>query len=165
MICVLAIVNTCTGAYSILGGIPSDDIDEGKGADRLVRIWARIVVSAYVLAIMVASLAPHCAAMFQAVAHTQVSVEDCEHADAGESDAGQSSEGECASMAMAKSMGPLPNAQVDIAPLSASIGPVAILPDALPAIVRTEIVPPRGPPPLVQGGFASVFASNHRLLI
>jgi len=160
-----AIVNTETTAYSVSDKLPPGDAHQGKGTKRFMRLWARSVVSAYLLAIIVASLAPHCDAMFQAAAHTQVSAEDCEHAGTGKRKTEKSSESECASMAMAKSMGPLPNAQLDIMPLSASIAPVAVLPDALPMIVRTEIVRPRGPPPLVQDGFASVFASNHRFLV
>lgn len=130
-----------------------------------MRFWARIVVSAYVLAIIVASLAPHCVAMFQAPAHTQVSVEDCEHADTGERDAGQSSEGECASMAMAKSVGPIPGTQVDLAPVSVSVVPAPVLSDSSPATLQAEFVRLRGPPPPLSDGFASIFASNHRLLI
>lgn len=164
VVCVQAIVNIETAAYSMFG-LPWGDTCQGKGTKRFMRFWARSVVSAYLLAIIVASLAPHCDAMFQAAAHTQVSAEDCEHAGAGKDQTEKSTESECASMAMAKSMGPLPNAQLDVALLSASIAPVAVLPDALSAIVRTESVHPRGPPPLVQDGFASVFASNHRLLI
>lgn len=131
-----------------------------------MRFWARIVVSAYLLAIMVASLAPHCAAMFQAAAaHTQVSVEECEHADTGERDTGQSSESECASMAMAKSVGPIPGTQVDLAPVSVSVVAVPILLDSSPAVSQPEFVRLRGPPQSLSDGFASIFATNHRLLI
>ena len=103
--------------------------------------------------------------MFQAAADTQVSVEDCEHTDTGEQDTGQSPEGECASMAMAKSVGPIPGTHVDLAPVSVKVVAVLILLDSSPAVSQAEFVRLRGPPPLLSDGFASIFATNHRLLI
>ena len=130
-----------------------------------MKLWARMTVFAYVLAIVVASMAPHCDAMFSAPVQAQTVADDCDHDNTGESDKPETSKRECASMAMAKSVGPLPGASFDFIRTSVAVSAVSILQGSPLTLEPAAVAAPRGPPPSSQGGFASIFASNHRLLI
>ena len=127
---------------------------------------ARMVVAAYALGILVASLAPHCDWMFppaQAAAassaHTQHSADHSDHGTPA-----KKSDRDCAAMEMAKSVGPLPAVLTIAAPDVTMAAAILPQPPAFDAPVIVDAVQPRGPP-RTSGGFAAVFASNHRLLI
>lgn len=127
--------------------------------------FARIAVFTYLLSIMVASVAPHCQAMFDVapVAAAANASEDCDHDSRAVSGHDKPAQ-ECAAMELAKSIGPLPVASPLAIPSSTNLEPVIIpelvfvkQPDAQPFASRA--------PPWKRDGFATVFASNHRLLI
>jgi hypothetical protein len=125
-----------------------------------------MVVAAYGLAILVAGLAPHCDWMFPSAQAATAHSAHAEH-DANATDhtaPAKNSERDCAAMEMAKSVGPLP-AILSIATPDATIA-AALLPEppAFDAPTVIDAVQPRGPPQTI-GGFAAVFASNHRLLL
>jgi hypothetical protein len=131
-----------------------------------VKRVARIVVAAYVLAILVASLAPHCDWMFlsaqAATAHTTHAEHDANAAD--HHAPAKKSERDCAAMEMAKSVGPLPAMLVVASPEVTIIAAALPEPLAFRAPTLGDAAQPRGPP-RTSGGFAAIFASNHRLLI
>lgn len=139
----------------------------GSSDGGTVKRLARMVVAAYALAILIAGLGPHCDWMFPSAQAANVQTDHSSHASAKHSDhsaPAKKSERDCAAMEMAKSVGPLPGV-LTIASPDMWIA-TAVLPEPVrihaPAIITT--VEPRGPP-RTTGGFAAIFASNHRLLI
>lgn len=124
---------------------------------------ARTLVVAYTLAILLAGLGPHCAWMFSsAQAATVQATNGDDHAD--HTGPSETPDRDCAAMEMAKSLGPV-TAVFAIATPDFTVAS-AVLPEQrlfnAPEIV--DAVQPRGPP-RTSGGFAAIFASNHRLLI
>jgi hypothetical protein len=138
----------------------------GSSDSHDVKRLARIVVAAYALAILVAGMAPHCDWMFASAQAATANSGHAEH-DANSTDhttPAKKSERDCAAMEMAKSVGPLP-AVLTIASPDVTIA-AAVVPETptFDAPVIVDAVQPRGPP-RTGGGFAAVFAANHRLLI
>lgn len=130
-----------------------------------MKLTARIAVTAYALAIVLASIAPHCAWMFAStVAASAPMASHSEHTMAHSDGDQHAPDGECASMAMAKSVGPLPATIALIAPDNVSVLAIMPTPAKVLVVQLTQAPRPRGPP-RTSSGFASIFASNHRLLI
>lgn len=127
---------------------------------------ARIVAVAYTLAILLAALGPHCDWMFPNAQAATAQLASMHHGEnhADHHEPAKKSDRDCAAMEMAKSIGPVPAALTVATPdisIAAAVLPAPPLFNA-PAII--DAVQPRGPP-RTSGGFAAVFASNHRLLI
>lgn len=131
-----------------------------------MRRTATIAVIAYALAILVAGLGPHCDWMFPSAEAAPVASAHAAHGGnhAAPAPLNEPPAQDCASMEMSKSAGPLPAALIVATPdITAH---AAVLPDepisAGPS--PAKILQARGPP-RSRGGFAAVFATNHRLLI
>lgn len=128
-----------------------------------MNLLARTLVVAYTLAILLAGLGPHCAWMFSSAQAATVQVTNGdEHAD--HTGPSKTPDRDCAAMKMAQSLGPVTVVFAIASPdFSTAAG---VLPEQ-PRFDGPEIigaVQPRGPP-RTSGGFAAIFASNHRLMI
>lgn len=128
---------------------------------------APIAATIYALAILVASLAPHCDWMFPVESAPQVYAAASEHGTHA-TDHGSSRpkpERDCASMEMAKSVAPLPAVLALAAPDVVAMPVLAVpLQHGVASPQLMVLALPRAPPRTIDG-FAAVFAANHRLLI
>lgn len=131
-----------------------------------MRRVAAIAAIAYALAILVAGLGPHCDWMFPSAQAAPVASAHAAHEGnhLAPTPLNEPPAQDCASMEMAKSAGPLPAALIVAAPDVMVLA--AVLPDEPVAAGPSpaKILQARGPP-RSRGGFAAVFATNHRLLI
>jgi hypothetical protein len=130
--------------------------------------WARMAAAAYAFAILLASAAPHCAAMFGAAqaatpaAHTG----DAHHAmgHEGHDLPAKAPAPDCAAMELANYAGPLPIVLTPPVPDVMALPPTD---EALPVLAAPSTVEgalPRGPP-RTAGGYAAIFAITHRLTL
>ncbi len=130
--------------------------------------WARMAAAAYAFAILLASAAPHCAAMFgTAEAATPMAHLPEAHHGMGHEGHGAPAKApapDCAAMELAKYAGPVPVFLNPPAPDVVALPPMAELLPVLAAPSPVAGALPRGPP-RTAGGYAAIFAITHRLTL
>lgn len=127
-------------------------------------VTTRIMAAAYALAIVFAGLAQHCDWMFATGKAQAAVVHHGGDSHRGHHMPAKPAEPDCAAMALAKAVGNVPHSFGVAAPDIVTLHALPAEPVLLAGPVRALATHPRGPP-RGGGGFAAVYASNHRLLI
>jgi len=130
-----------------------------------VKRVARTLAAVYALAIILAGLAPHCDWLVPGAQAAPAPIAASGHDHHGTNDAGKKTGGECPPMKLAKTVAPPLSDFVLAAPQLATLPLGLSLAALVPQGTASHRAAPRGPPVRTRGGFAAVYAGNHRLLI